>query len=49
MATNTFDAVRQRIAPDEPELRRRGMRHLAVFGSVARGDDRPDTSDGPRR
>jgi hypothetical protein len=41
MATNTLDAVRQRLAAEEPELRRRGVRHLAVFGSVARGDDRP--------
>jgi predicted nucleotidyltransferase len=42
MATNTLDAVRQRIAAEEPELRRRGVCHLAVFGSGARGDDRPD-------
>jgi hypothetical protein len=32
-----------RIRAEEPELRRRGIRHLAVFGSVARGDDRPDS------
>ena len=43
MATNTLDAVRRRLAAEEPELRRRGVRHLAVFGSVARGDDRPDS------
>jgi uncharacterized protein len=43
MATNTLDAVRQQIAAEEPELRRRGVCHLAVFGSVARGDDRPDS------
>ena len=43
VATNTLDAVRQRLAAEEPELRRRGVRHLAVFGSVARGDDRPDS------
>jgi predicted nucleotidyltransferase len=43
MATNTLDAVRQRLAAEEPDLRRRGMRHLAVCGSVARGDDRPDS------
>ena len=24
-------------------LRRRGIRHLALFGSLARGDDRPDS------
>ncbi len=43
MATNTLDAVRQRLAAEEAELRRRGVRHLAVFCSVARGDDRPDS------
>ena len=41
--TNTLDVVRQILAAEEPELRRRGVRHLAVFGSVARGDDRPDS------
>jgi predicted nucleotidyltransferase len=41
MTTNTLDAVRHRLAAEEPELRRRGVRHLAIFGSVARGDDRP--------
>jgi uncharacterized protein len=25
------------------DLRRRGVRHAAVFGSVARGEDRPDS------
>jgi len=40
---NTLDAVRQRFAVAEPELRRRGVRHLAIFGSVARSDDRPDS------
>ena len=39
----TLDAVRQQLIVAEPELRRRGVRHLAVFGSVARGDDRPDS------
>lgn len=43
MATRTLDAVRQRLVAQEQELRRRGVRHLAVFGSVARGDDRPDS------
>jgi predicted nucleotidyltransferase len=43
MATNTLDAVRQQLAAKEPELRRRGVCHLAVFGSVAHGDDRPDS------
>lgn len=43
MVASTLDAVRLRLAAQEPELRRRGVRHLAVFGSVARGEDRPDS------
>jgi hypothetical protein len=39
MATSTIDAVRRQLAMAEPELRQRGVRHLAVFGSVARGED----------
>jgi predicted nucleotidyltransferase len=27
----------------EPELRAAGVQHAAIFGSVARGDDRPDS------
>ena len=38
-----LEQVVQRIRAWEPELRRRGIRHLAVFGSVARGDDRQDS------
>lgn len=41
MATRTLDEVRRRLAAEVPELRRRGIRHLSVFGSVARGDDHP--------
>jgi uncharacterized protein len=43
MVTSTLNAVRQQLAAEEPELRRRGVRHLAVFGSIARGEDRPDS------
>ena len=43
MATGTLDAVRLQLAAKEAELRRRGVRHLAVFGSVARGEDRSDS------
>ena len=43
MATRDLDTVRLRIAAKEQELRRRGIRHLAVFGSVARGEDRADS------
>ena len=35
--------VQRRIMAEESELRRRGVLHLSVFGSVARGDDRPDS------
>ncbi len=43
MATAALDDIQRRIKAEEPELRRRGVRHLALFGSVARGDDRPDS------
>jgi predicted nucleotidyltransferase len=39
MPTNTLEAVRLQLAAKEPELRRRGVRHLDVFGSAARGED----------
>ena len=40
---HALDGVIHRIRAEEAELRRRGIRHLAVFGSVARSDDRPDS------
>jgi predicted nucleotidyltransferase len=43
MAADTLEVVRRQLAEAESELRRRGVRHLSVFGSVARGDDRPDS------
>ena len=43
MATCILDTVRLQLAAKEPELRRRGVRHLAVFGSVARGEDQADS------
>jgi predicted nucleotidyltransferase len=33
----------RRLKTEEPELRRRGVCHLSVFGSVARGDDGPES------
>jgi uncharacterized protein len=45
VANSTLDMVRLRLAAKEPELRRRGVRHLAVFGSVARGEDSADSAD----
>ena len=43
MVSSTLDAVLLQLAATEPELRRRGVRHLAVFGSVARGEDRANS------
>jgi hypothetical protein len=43
MATTTLDTLRQLLTAKAPELRQRGVRHLAVFGSSARGDDGPDS------
>lgn len=37
------DDVIARLKQAEPALRARGIRRAAVFGSVARGDDRPDS------
>jgi predicted nucleotidyltransferase len=41
--TGTLGAVRRWLIAEGPELRRCGVRHLAVFGSVVRGEDRPDS------
>ncbi len=38
-----LDQVISRIRETEGELRRRGIRHVSVFGSVARGEDRNDS------
>jgi predicted nucleotidyltransferase len=38
-----LDEIVRLLRAEEAELRRRGVVHLAVFGSVARGDDRPDS------
>lgn len=43
MATFSRAALQPKLAAQEPELRRRGIRHLAMFGSVARGEDGPDS------
>ncbi len=43
MPTSTLEVIRRQLAGQEAELRRRGVRHLAVFGSVARGEDRADS------
>lgn len=38
-AQNALDTLRR----NESALRARGIRHAALFGSVARGDNRPDS------
>lgn len=37
------DAVLQTLKAAEPSLRARGVAHAALFGSVARGEARPDS------
>jgi len=42
MAT-TLQQTLQQLKASEPELRRRGIVHLSVFGSLARGEARHDS------
>jgi uncharacterized protein len=37
------NAIIDRLRANEAELRARGVVHVALFGSRARGDDRPDS------
>ena len=37
------DDILQTLRQHMPELRRYGVSHLAVFGSVSRGEERPDS------
>jgi predicted nucleotidyltransferase len=39
----TREEALDRLKASEPELRRRGVAHAGLFGSVARGDARPDS------
>ncbi|WP_377797515.1 nucleotidyltransferase family protein [Bosea eneae] len=39
----TQDEIKRRILAMRPELRARGVSHVALFGSRARGDARPDS------
>jgi predicted nucleotidyltransferase len=43
LADITIDAVLARISEIAPELRANGVTRLALFGSRARGDARPDS------
>jgi predicted nucleotidyltransferase len=40
---SALDEVVRRIRAEEPELRRRGIAHLSLFGSLARGEERSDS------
>ena len=37
------DQIIARLRAAEPELRARGIRHAALFGSAARGEERPSS------
>ena len=39
----TLDQALRRLRASRAELEREGVRHVAIFGSFARGDDRPDS------
>jgi predicted nucleotidyltransferase len=39
----TLDQALRRLRASRAELERAGVRHVAIFGSFARGDDRPDS------
>ncbi|MGH6906124.1 MAG: nucleotidyltransferase family protein [Geminicoccaceae bacterium] len=39
----TLDEALHRLRASRAELEREGVRHVAIFGSFARGDDRPDS------
>lgn len=41
--TGTLDDVLERLRAHERELQRLGVSHIAVFGSVARGEARADS------
>jgi uncharacterized protein len=43
MALMDAQRVIATLRDNEPALRKRGVRHAALFGSVARGDNRPDS------
>lgn len=37
------EQILERLRENEPALKARGVRHAALFGSRARGDDRPES------
>jgi hypothetical protein len=45
-AVMTRDEIIEKLKEREVDLRAQGVAHAALFGSVARGDDRPDSDIG---
>jgi predicted nucleotidyltransferase len=43
MASMKRDEIIEKLKQRETDLRAQGVAHAALFGSVARGDDRPDS------
>ncbi|MBY0458638.1 MAG: nucleotidyltransferase domain-containing protein [Gemmataceae bacterium] len=43
MRMTQVDDIAARLRSHEAELRARGVLHLGIFGSVARGEERPDS------
>jgi hypothetical protein len=43
MPSMTRDEIIEKLREREADLRARGVAHAALFGSVARGDNRPDS------
>lgn len=41
--SGTLDEMVTRLKAQTDELRGRGIEHLSIFGSIARGEDRPDS------
>jgi uncharacterized protein len=44
MRSMTRDEIIGKLREREADLRAQGVAHAALFGSVARGDDRPDSN-----
>ncbi|MHB1813825.1 MAG: nucleotidyltransferase family protein [Steroidobacteraceae bacterium] len=43
MSAENRDRIVMTLRALEPDLRARGVRHISVFGSVARGEDTPNS------
>ena len=43
MLSMTRDEIIEKLKAREADLRAQGVAHAALFGSIARGDDRPDS------